>query len=237
MELWDAYDAERRKTGGTLARGERIPEGSYHLVVEACVMNTAGELLIQRRADDKALFPGLWSITGGSALAGETSEMAVARENEEEMGFSPDFTRAKMLFQTTRPTYHRDIWLFVQDVAPRDIRLQKEEVADWRFVLPEDVARDERLRGDFARHVFWADIYPLLLLESMRLRIPAGRWRHFKGGEYRVEGLALDSETLAPNVIYRALYGARELWTRPADMWLQTVERDGLSVRRFTPID
>ena len=37
MELWDAYDARGRKTGGVLARGERIPAGLYHAVAEIAV--------------------------------------------------------------------------------------------------------------------------------------------------------------------------------------------------------
>ena len=238
MEVWDLYDARRQKTGETAVRGEKIPEGRYHLVVESCVLNGAGELLIQRRADDKTRFPGLWSITGGSALAGETSLTAVLRENREEMGFTPDPACGRLLYQTTGQTCHRDVWLFSQDVAAGDIRLQQEEVAACRWVLPEEISRDARLKDDFGAHLaFWRDIGPLLLLESMRLRIPSGRWRHFKGGEYQVEGLALDSETLEPNVVYRALYGSREMWTRPAAMWLQSVERGGKTVKRFERID
>lgn len=233
MEIWDAYDINRQKTGKTLVRGEKIPEGLYHLVVESCVMNERGQLLIQRRAFDKDVFPGLWATTGGAALAGESSAQAVARENAEEMGFAPDFSRAKLLCQATRPTYHRDVWLFIQDVADDDIRLQKEEVADFRWVLPDDIERDETLRQDFEHYAFWQSVKHLLVLESMRLRIPVGRYRHFKGGEYQVEGLALDSETLEPRVLYRALYGTNELWTRPAAMWLETVTRDGKTMKRF----
>ena len=50
-----------------------------------------------------------------------------------------------------------------------------------------------------------------------------GRYRHFKGGEYECLGLALHSETLAPVVVYRALYGSRGLWVRPAAMWAEEV--------------
>ncbi len=64
-------------------------------------------------------------------------------------------------------------------------------------------------------------------------QIPIGKWRHFKGGEYEVIGIAKDSETLAPLVVYRALYGDRELWVRSADMWLETVVHEGISVQRF----
>ena len=64
--------------------------------------------------------------------------------------------------------------------------------------------------------------------------IKPGRYRHFKGGEYEVIGLAKHSETMEDMVIYRALYGERGLWVRPASMWNETVERDGETFRRFT---
>jgi len=61
-----------------------------------------------------------------------------------------------------------------------------------------------------------------------------GRYRHYKGGEYEVIGLARHSETLEPMVAYRALYGEGGLWVRPVRMWNETVEVDGRVVRRFT---
>ena len=64
--------------------------------------------------------------------------------------------------------------------------------------------------------------------------IRPGRYRHFKGGEYQVLGMAKHSETLEPMVVYRALYGEGGLWVRPAAMWNETVERDGQAFRRFT---
>ena len=67
--------------------------------------------------------------------------------------------------------------------------------------------------------------------------IRPGRYRHFKGGEYEVLGMATHSETLEPMVVYRALYGARGLWVRPASMWNEPVERDGVTRPRFTLIE
>ena len=64
--------------------------------------------------------------------------------------------------------------------------------------------------------------------------IRPGRWRHFKGNEYEVIGVAQHSETLEQMVVYRALYGDGGLWVRPASMWLETVERDGQRLPRFT---
>ena len=63
--------------------------------------------------------------------------------------------------------------------------------------------------------------------------IRPGRWRHFKGNEYQVLGLARHSETLEDMVVYRALYGDG---VRPASMWLEAVDRDGYRGPRFVRI-
>ena len=68
------------------------------------------------------------------------------------------------------------------------------------------------------------------------MEIKPGRYRHFKGNEYEVIGVAKHSETLEELVVYRALYGERGLWVRPASMWNETVERDGQTFQRFTLI-
>jgi len=64
--------------------------------------------------------------------------------------------------------------------------------------------------------------------------IKTGKYRHFKGGEYEVLGVANHSETLEKMVVYRALYGEGEIWVRPLSMWNETVERDGKTFPRFT---
>lgn len=64
--------------------------------------------------------------------------------------------------------------------------------------------------------------------------IKCGRYRHFKGNEYEVLGIARHSETLEELVVYRALYGDCGLWVRPAKMWNETVTRDGVTQPRFT---
>ena len=64
--------------------------------------------------------------------------------------------------------------------------------------------------------------------------IRPGRYRHFKGKEYRVLYTARHSETLEPMVVYQALYGERGIWIRPAAMWGEQVEGEGYSGPRFT---
>ena len=65
------------------------------------------------------------------------------------------------------------------------------------------------------------------------MELKTGKYRHFKGNEYELIGIARHSETLEPMVVYRALYGEQGLWVRPASMWTETVERDGYCGPRF----
>lgn len=67
--------------------------------------------------------------------------------------------------------------------------------------------------------------------------ITPGRYRHFKGNEYEVLGVARHSETLEDMVVYRALYGDGGLWVRPAAMWSETVEKDGYRGPRFVAVE
>ena len=72
--------------------------------------------------------------------------------------------------------------------------------------------------------------------QKMEQTIHLGKYRHFKGNEYEVIGVAMHSESLEPMVVYRALYGDGGLWVRPASMWNEIIERDGKSFSRFTYI-
>ena len=69
------------------------------------------------------------------------------------------------------------------------------------------------------------------------MEIKKGIYRHFKGNEYEVIATAKHSETMEDMVIYKALYGEGGLWVRPADMWNETVEKDGKAVKRFEFIE
>ncbi len=64
-----------------------------------------------------------------------------------------------------------------------------------------------------------------------------GLYRHYKGNDYRVIGLARHSESLEPLVVYQALYGERGLWVRPAAMFVETIEHAGQRVPRFRRVD
>jgi len=69
--------------------------------------------------------------------------------------------------------------------------------------------------------------------------IKPGIYRHYKGQEYHVIGIAYHSETLEPMVVYKALYNSEEfgnnaLWVRPHGMFVESVTIDETTVPRFT---
>jgi hypothetical protein len=73
--------------------------------------------------------------------------------------------------------------------------------------------------------------------KRMATTIKQGRYRHYKGKEYRVLGCAKHSETEEELVIYRPLYGDRGLWVRPLAMFCEKVQLNGKTVPRFEFIE
>lgn len=94
MELWDVLDINGQKTGKTVQRGNGVlDEGEFHLVVHLWLVNSDGEFLIQKRSSSRETSPGLWDITGGSAVVGESSIETLLRETEEELGVLLDLEK------------------------------------------------------------------------------------------------------------------------------------------------
>ncbi|MES1146769.1 MAG: DUF1653 domain-containing protein [Solimonas sp.] len=67
--------------------------------------------------------------------------------------------------------------------------------------------------------------------------IKPGRYRHYKGGEYEVLGMARHSESLEPLVLYRPLHNDSGLWARPFKMFTEQVEINGQLRPRFEIVD
>ena len=235
MEIWDLYDENRNLIGKTMERGGKKEKGTYHLVVDLFFLNSKGETLLQLRSKEKKNHPDMWGCAGGAAVQGEDSLTTCIRECEEEMGFSPDLSRTRVVSTETNRDgcFIRDNYLIYQDVALEKMTLQAEEVQSAQWILPEKIRENEKMWRDMCSWSNWDPMYPILCLESMRIRIPKGVYHHYKGNRYRVEGLALHSETLEPMVIYQALYGVGEMWTRPASMWNEMVSVNGENVPRF----
>ena len=183
-----------------------------------------GKILVCRRPMDKAQ-GGLWEFPGGKLEAGETRETALVRECREELGIVVLPGRLYADLEHEYQDFVVHLFLYEAWLHDGEPQLFEHEEVCWMTPLafselsfcPADVEVLSRLRFDYARE-----------------RIPLGTWRHFKGNLYEVQGIAKHSETLEPMVIYRALYGKREIWVRPASMWLEQVTREGNTFPRFS---
>ncbi len=71
-------------------------------------------------------------------------------------------------------------------------------------------------------------------LEPYKNPVRPGFYKHARGMDYEVVGMARHSETLEEFVVYRALYGTFDLWIRPAAMFVETITFEGKEVSRFT---
>lgn len=134
-ELWDLYDEKGNNTGIKHERGQPVPQGRYHLVVSAWIVNKQDQLLLSQRHPDKP-YPLYWECTGGSVLAGESSMSGAVREVKEELGIELDRSTAQLLFQTRRDGIQDfyDVWLFQADVPITALKLQATEVVNAQWV-------------------------------------------------------------------------------------------------------
>ena len=159
MEFWDIYDKNKKKTGKTTPRlGCKLEKGEYHIVVNAIIINSKGEILISKRAEYKP--HGLmWEMSGGSITVGETSIEGMIREVKEELGLNLKENEG-VLFKTVRrddpPADFKDLWLFKKDVDLKEITFPDGEAIDAKWVTIdefENMVEDKKLIGarDFGR--------------------------------------------------------------------------------------
>ncbi len=135
-ELWDVYDRDRKPVGRFHRRGVRLKPGEYHIICEAWIM-CRGRLLVTQRHPDKN-FGCMWECTGGAAKAGETSTEAILREIREEIGVTVAEEQLTFMGSATGNTFFIDCYTLEIDAELSDLKLQREEVINAKFVtLPE----------------------------------------------------------------------------------------------------
>lgn len=141
MEIIDIYDGKKNKTGKTIERSTKPKLGEYRLSIHIWITNSKGELLIQRRSANKKMFPNMWNETGGAASTGETSEMTCAREFEEELGVKPNMDKAELIGSIKRKYDYVDVWHIEQDIDLNDIKMQKDEVSEVKYVTISELKK------------------------------------------------------------------------------------------------
>ncbi len=157
MEIWDIMNEKGIVTGRTAVRGRTVlRNGEYHLVVHIWVVSSKGNLLIQRRSERRRLMPGEWAATGGSAVSGENSVAAAARELREELGIRAADGALKFAARLKRRNSLLDIYFIRCDADATGLRLQRNEVAEVKWVTPDELRDmiDRREYHNYGREYF-----------------------------------------------------------------------------------
>lgn len=133
MELVDLYDGKKELTGETVDK-KAVPAGKFRLSVHVWIINNQGELLVQQRLSTANKFPNMWSVTGGSVRAGESSLDGVLRELSEELGINATKDEMQFLASYRRKIYFVDVWLLNKNIDIKNIIMQKDEVQAVKWV-------------------------------------------------------------------------------------------------------
>lgn len=133
MERWDLYDDDRRPLGITGWRGDALPPGANHLIVEVWTVNSRGEVLLTLRDPQKPVYPNRWENTGGAVLAGENSLEGALRELREETGIRAFEGEMIFLGSYRIPHVFADVYLLHRDVEIGELIMQPGETvaAQW----------------------------------------------------------------------------------------------------------
>ncbi len=138
MEVWDAYTKDFEKIKDmTLIRGERIPEGVYHLVCDVIVKHVDGDWLLMQR-DSRKHYGGMWEATaGGSALQGESPLECAVRELREETGIESEELREIGCVVDQNTIYFE--YLCVTNCAKHSVMLQEGETSAYQWVSRDEL--------------------------------------------------------------------------------------------------
>ncbi len=122
-------------------------------------MLTRGDEILVIKRGPQALLPGYWAPLSGRLEEGETHEQAVVREAMEEVGVSAHNLKRVWECPSSDGQFHLDWWM--AEAGPEELKLQAGEVAEARWVSPEEFLRLEpNFEGD---RDFFIEILPTVL--------------------------------------------------------------------------
>ena len=133
---------------GSLSKRDcHVDSGILHRAFSIFIFNHAGEVLLQKRSEEKFLWPLYWSNACCShPRAGEDSEEAAHRRLEQELGIKTDLTYLyKFVYQAdfnSVGSEHELCWVWSGTAEAEDVNENTNEVAEWQFFSPEQLLAD-----------------------------------------------------------------------------------------------
>lgn len=152
MEKRDLYDENRKLTGETIYKGEKVPEGKYITVVLVYIQNSEGKFLIQKRSKEKN---GKFATTGGHPKSGEDSIQGIITEVKEEIGLDIESDKLQLYFSQRfdKENVFADAYYVKMDVENiENLKLQKEEVESVHWFSESEIKQLRKEEKYFKNH-------------------------------------------------------------------------------------
>lgn len=161
MEYLDIVDENNEFTGIVEERKKAHEMNLWHRHVTSWIMNTKGEILLQKRAASKPRNPNKWAKTGGHVDSGESETNAILREIKEELGIDVPKEQAKVvsIYKSTNPDnrFFGYNYIFVIDYKIEDFVLQKEEVSEVKYFSIEQLEEIKQKNYPNYNFTAWKD--------------------------------------------------------------------------------
>lgn len=161
MEYLDIVDENNEFTGIVEERRKAHEMNLWHRHVTSWIMNTKGEILLQKRAASKPRNPNKWAKTGGHVDSGENETDAIQREIKEELGIDVPREQAKVvsIYKSTNPEnrFFGYNYIFVIDYKIEDFILQKEEVSEVKYFSIEQLEEIKQKNDPNYNFTAWKD--------------------------------------------------------------------------------
>lgn len=137
MEIFDAFDENGKALGYDLVRGESIPIGVYHKIVQIYTIDEQNRILITQRHPLKH-FGYYWEITAGSVIKGEDELSAATRELEEETGIKVLKENLSLIKSYLGQSSIWFSYIHKVDMTNQSVRLAENETIDYRFITMDE---------------------------------------------------------------------------------------------------
>lgn len=138
-EIWDILDENGNPTGETMKKEYNIKPGIYHQGADVWIINSDNKILIQKRSPNKKLDPGVWAMTGGSVIKGETSKETIKRETKEELNIDLETENMKLIKKYKIRNVWLDVYIIRKDIDLEDIVMQEDEVVEVKWASYEEI--------------------------------------------------------------------------------------------------
>lgn len=159
MEYLDIINEDGSAAGKIAPRKEAHQTGLWHLCIHVWIINSKGEILIQKRSMEKLTWPGLWDLSvAGHVVAGENAISTAITECQEEVGIKIEEKQLEFLFNIKYNEELHDgqfrrrefikVFLVNLDLEIDKLKLQEEEVDEVRLIHYKDLEKEVKINAD-----------------------------------------------------------------------------------------